>query len=149
MRIIVILLIASYLAGCAVQKTWTPTGGSRSGGNVELSYEYGLFQKPRTSNQQGVNAAKSKCTAWGYADAEAFGGSMRKCSNYGPDGCNRWLVTANYQCIGEPIAKGNSSNTVAKESIYTELSQLKELLDKKMISEDEFKIQKRKILAKY
>ena len=141
--------MTSYLAGCAVQKTWTPTGGSRSGGNVELSYEYGLFQIPKVNNQQGVNIAKSKCTAWGYTDAEAFGGSMRKCSSYGPDGCNRWLVTANYQCIGEPKANGNSSNTVAKGDIYTELSQLKELLDKKILSEEEYQIQKRKILAKY
>tara|TARA_R110001583_G_scaffold117869_1_gene269003 strand:- start:532 stop:957 length:426 start_codon:yes stop_codon:yes gene_type:complete len=141
--------MASYIAGCAVQKTWTPTGGSRSGGNVDLSYEYGLFQSPQVNNQQGVNAAKSKCIAWGYTDAEAFGGSMRKCSNYGPDGCNRWLVTASYQCIGEPKARENSSNTVAKESIYTELSQLKELLDKKILSEEEYLIQKSKILDKY
>ena len=40
-------LLAVCVVGCAVTKIPVPTGGSRSDGTVQLSYEYGLFQVPK------------------------------------------------------------------------------------------------------
>ena len=99
--ITVIVLTAGLLASCAVQKTMVPTGGSRSDGTVELSYEYGMFEKPVIDPVAAINSAAQRCRAWGYSDAEAFGGQIQRCQ--GTDGygnCARWLVTTQFQCIG-------------------------------------------------
>jgi hypothetical protein len=90
------------LAGCAVQKEWTATGGSRADGTVELAYEYGAFQKPQVDDTQGVDLASSMCAGWGYTGSQPFG-PMRKCeavNGYGS--CISWLVTRKYQCLGAP-----------------------------------------------
>ncbi len=90
------------LAGCAVQKEWTATGGSRADGTVELAFEYGVFQKPQVDNAQGVDLAASMCAGWGYTGSQPFG-AMTKCeavNGYGD--CMRWLVTRKYQCLGAP-----------------------------------------------
>lgn len=97
-----VLFFSLGLAGCATTKEWGATGGSRADGTVKLSYQYGLFEKPQVSAQQGIELAKSKCAAWGYTDAEPFGAATRSCNNYSTSGCNSWLVTAEYQCLGSP-----------------------------------------------
>lgn len=93
-------LILVNIPGCSVQKQLVPTGGSRSDGIVKMSFEYGLFEAPQVNAQQGSSAAKQRCLAWGYKDAEPFGGSTRSCTNFGRNGCTRWLVTVEYQCTG-------------------------------------------------
>jgi hypothetical protein len=99
-RLGLLLVAALSVAGCATAKEWVATGGSRADGVVKLSYQYGLFERPQVSAQQGLELAKSRCTAWGYSGAEAFGGVIRVCNNYGSSGCISWLVTAEYQCLG-------------------------------------------------
>lgn len=97
-----IALIAAFLVcyGCAVQKDWVATGGSRADGTVKLSYEHGIYEKPVLDESQGLSTAQSRCSAWGYSRTEAFGGSMSECnSTDGLGSCNRWLVTKEYQCI--------------------------------------------------
>jgi hypothetical protein len=97
-----IILAAALLAccGCAVQKDWVATGGSRSDGVVELSYEYTNFEKPVLDGNQGLGIAKQRCGAWGYSEAEPFGGVKQACQIAdGLGGCNRWIVTMDYQCI--------------------------------------------------
>lgn len=92
------------LSGCAVTKDWTATGGSRSDGVVRLSYDYGVFEQPQVNEVQGVDMATQRCKTWGYEGAEAFGGVTRNCNV--PDGfggCNRWLVTKEYQCTGTGV----------------------------------------------
>lgn len=101
-------LVASMVvsSGCATQKVLQATGGSRSDGTVELSYEYGAFEQPQVQWDQGLATARQRCAAWGYPDAEAFGGQKSECNArdmYG--GCMRWFVTVTYQCIGDPQAK--------------------------------------------
>jgi len=95
------LLLGIIVTGCATTKEWAATGGSRADGVVRLSYEYGLFESPQTSEQQGVELAKGRCAAWGYASAEPFGGQTRQCNNYGSGSCNSWLVTREYQCVDQ------------------------------------------------
>ena|SRR6478752_1349498 len=89
------------LAGCATVSQMTATGGSRADGIVRLSYEYGSFNKVNIDEAQGLQTAQARCRTWGYKDAEAFGGVTRQCQNSaGIYGCNRWLVTKEYQCLG-------------------------------------------------
>lgn len=86
---------------CASPKLWIPTGGSRADGTVKLSYEYNLFESPKLSAQQGMEAAADRCKAWGYSSAEAFGGVVTTCTSRDQFGsCTYWVVTADYQCIG-------------------------------------------------
>ncbi|WP_423944708.1 YecR family lipoprotein [Candidatus Binatus sp.] len=92
------------LAGCAAQKEWAATGGSRADGTVELAYEYGAFEEPRGVNdEQGVELATATCGGWGYTASQAFGGTMHHCEAFGGYGnCLRTLVTRRYQCLGAP-----------------------------------------------
>lgn len=44
--------------------------------------------------------ATQRCQSWGYQGAEAFGGVTRQCNQFGGfNGCARWTVTKEYQCI--------------------------------------------------
>ncbi|EOZ5887346.1 YecR family lipoprotein, partial [Escherichia coli] len=72
MRKSLMLLLASTLiiSGCATKKQLVPTGGSKSDGTVRMSYSYGMFESPVVDPQQGMNAAKARCAAWGYSGAE-------------------------------------------------------------------------------
>src|SRR5690606_5187185 len=89
------------LSGCAVQKTLVPTGGSRADGTIELSYAFGMFETPKVDLAQGAQAASQRCKAWGYSDAEPFGGQKSTCQAFnGYGNCIRTLVTVEYQCIG-------------------------------------------------
>ncbi|NUA92531.1 hypothetical protein HT740_23515, partial [Escherichia coli] len=45
-----------------------------------MSYSYGMFESPVVDPQQGMNAAKARCAAWGYSGAEPFGGFTSQCS---------------------------------------------------------------------
>jgi hypothetical protein len=94
------ILAILYIQGCAVQKELIPTGGSRADGTVKLSFEYGLFEAPKLDAQQGLTVAKQRCSAWGYSGAEPFGGSTQSCISATNSGCNRWLVSIEYQCSG-------------------------------------------------
>jgi hypothetical protein len=98
------VLVIMTMQGCAVPKQLVPTGGSRSDGTVKLSFEYGMFEAPKLDAQQGMNAAKQRCAAWGYSGAEPFGGANRTCTSSSNSGCNRWMVTVEYQCTGTPTA---------------------------------------------
>jgi YecR-like lipoprotein len=101
MRTMIIFATALAMTGCAVQKELVPTGGSRSDGTVELSYEYGMFETPKIDHAQGAYAAAQRCKAWGYSDAQAFGGGKSQCQAFnGYGNCIHTLVTIQYQCIG-------------------------------------------------
>lgn len=101
-KIIAVIAALTMLAGCAVQKTLTPTGGSRADGTVKLSYEFGAFEAPTVDLKQGQEVAAKRCAAWGYSGAEAFGGQSKSCSNFSMGSCNIWMVTMEYQCTGTP-----------------------------------------------
>jgi hypothetical protein len=105
-RTIAFAVLAAISMGCAVQKTLVPTGGSRSDGTVKLSYTYGAFETPQVDMSQGRAAAAQRCAAWGYSDAEPFGGSTNICNSHDAYGsCMSTTVTIEYQCIGSPEAR--------------------------------------------
>ncbi len=96
----ILVAAAVSLTGCTAAKEWSATGGSRSDGVIRLSYEYHMFEVPQVDEQQGLELAKSRCSAWGYTGAQAFGGQTQLCNNPSSSGCGSWLVTREYQCLG-------------------------------------------------
>jgi hypothetical protein len=103
MKLVLSMLVCVFaLAGCAVQSTMVPTGGSRADGTVKLSYDFGAFQIPKVNPTQGLAAAKSRCSAWGYTGAEPFGGATKSCVDFSMGSCNAFRVTVEYQCTGNP-----------------------------------------------
>ncbi|EGT0042147.1 MULTISPECIES: YecR family lipoprotein [Enterobacteriaceae] len=103
MRKTLLVLLAStlILSGCATKKQLVPTGGSKADGTVRMSYSYGMFEQPVVDPQQGLADAKTRCSAWGYSGAEAFGGSTSVCSQMSSSGCTMTTVTTEYQCTGD------------------------------------------------
>lgn len=98
-KVIAVAFVTIAVSGCATQKNWSATGGSKSDGTIELSYQYGMFESPQVSEQQALVLAEKRCEAWGYEDAEAFGGQTRTCNVPSGSGCQSWLVTKTYQCV--------------------------------------------------
>ncbi|MFZ7135500.1 YecR family lipoprotein [Avibacterium avium] len=98
-KLVLIGLVSAVLAGCSVHKDLVATGGSKADGTVELSLEHSPFEKPVVSEAQGLELAKKRCSAWGYKNAEKFGGQKRVCNQFGFGGCDRFLVTIQYQCL--------------------------------------------------
>jgi hypothetical protein len=103
-RISALFITALFLVGCATPKQLVATGGSRADGTVKMSYEHSPFEVPQVNGAQGIATAKQRCAAWGYSGAEPFGGTTKKCVNNSSSGCNRWMVTFEYQCTGTPVA---------------------------------------------
>lgn len=97
---IILAALLTITTGCATQKQWAATGGSRSDGVVRLSYEYGPFESPQVDEAAGLALAKQRCAVWGYTGAEAFGGVTQQCNAWTTSGCMGFLVTKEYQCTG-------------------------------------------------
>lgn len=100
-HLVIFILIALNITSCATPKEWNAIGGSRSDGVVKLGFEYRFGEAPVTDKQQGLDLAKKKCLAWGFKDAEAFGAFTEKCTG-NPNDCSNWLITKEYQCLGDP-----------------------------------------------
>jgi|SRR5208282_6129156 len=120
LRIATIALIidaaVACLTGCATQKEWATTGGSRSDGTVELSYQYQEVEAPQENAEQGVTLASTTCAAWGYSGAQPFSGEIKQCSETGGlSGCFLWTVTRKYQCTGAPSTGAVVSPTTARQ----------------------------------
>jgi len=81
-----------------------PTGGSRAGGTVQLSFEYGMFEKPQVDVAKATSLASNRCAAWGYSGAQPFGGQMNRCEQMSQYGCSLMMVTVTFQCTGTPPA---------------------------------------------
>lgn len=108
MKAISVALVSSalLLAGCATPVDWAATGGSRSDGVIQVSYDYYDLQMPVADDAQAQGIAFQRCRAWGYTGAEPFGGEIRQCAEHDSVGCSRWMVTREFQCTGT----GSSAN---------------------------------------
>jgi hypothetical protein len=91
------------MASCTVTKVPVPTGGSRADGTIKMSYEYGGFERPQVDVNAAHLSAAQRCAAWGYTDAEPFGGYVSQCTAANQYGCVHWFVTMTYQCTGHPM----------------------------------------------
>ncbi|WP_321939822.1 YecR family lipoprotein [Paraburkholderia sp. J8-2] len=101
-KIAMFLGAAILLGACAAPKEMVATGGSKADGTVRMSYEYGMFEVPEVNAAQGAAAATQRCAAWGYKEAEPFGGATKDCVESSGGSCDRWRVTVEYQCTGTP-----------------------------------------------
>ncbi|WP_336284190.1 YecR family lipoprotein [Citrobacter arsenatis] len=99
-NVLVMCIGLVLLSGCAVRKEMTAIGGSKADGTVKLGYSFSEFEKPVVDVQQGINLAAKKCQAWGYSNAEPFGGQQSQCTNFDASGCTAYNVTIEYQCTG-------------------------------------------------
>jgi hypothetical protein len=96
--------ICLTLVGCATPMIPQATGGSRADGVIEFSYQFNAMQKPVIDWKIVDAAAKERCAAWGYTNAEAFGGGVQSCAMGDAFGCNVMQVTTSYQCTGGAVA---------------------------------------------
>jgi hypothetical protein len=104
MRALIAVACMAMLASCGANKEWIVSGGSRVDGTVKLSFEYTVLESPQIDVEQGVTIATQRCEEWGYTGgAEPSGGTDRKCEQVdGHGNCVAWIVTAEYQCTGNP-----------------------------------------------
>jgi hypothetical protein len=94
------LMIALVIAGCATVKVPEASGGSRADATVDLSYEYGAFEKPVVQWEEAQNEARARCRAWGYKNAAPFGATKTICNEKNNNGvCVKNFVTRTYQCL--------------------------------------------------
>lgn len=114
--------VVLMFSGCSSTKDWAATGGSRADGVVRLSFVHGAFEKPVLNESQAVALASKRCATWGYSGAEAFGGTTSQCNMPGGlGGCNQFIVTKEYQCLGQ----GNGQQAgVYVESVPAEAKQV-------------------------
>jgi hypothetical protein len=95
----IFLICTLALTGCATPVTLQAISGSKSDATVKLAYQYGLFEKPIVNWDLAATTAKQRCSAWGYKNAEKFGGSEEHCLSYNGYGdCINMQVNVTYQC---------------------------------------------------
>ena len=101
MKNLLLLFIAIILfSSCHVIKDLDVVGGSKADAIVEMTYEYHLFQKVTISSwEESQEKATNTCRTWGYTSAKRFEKPRKECIGWGKDGCHKWSVTWQYQCL--------------------------------------------------
>lgn len=108
MKLFSLVLISTFLitlVGCATVKVPSAMGGSKADGSITMGYGVSQFEKPVVNWENTKLEAARKCQAWGYKDAEAFGGQKSTCNarnGYGT--CVEAFISMEYQCLGEQNA---------------------------------------------
>jgi hypothetical protein len=100
-KLIIVALIAYLSTGCAVQKSYGTSGGSKADGTVKMSYSYGRYQIPKVDESGALESAIKRCKSWGYDEAESFDFIDKRCQATDPSGCLLWLVTKEFQCTSK------------------------------------------------
>jgi hypothetical protein len=96
---IIMALVFIALNGCATNVVPRPIGGSKADGTVTLGFQYGMFEKPIVDWVTAGSSAVERCKAWGYKNADAFGGTQNLCvAHDGYGNCVRTQVNITYQC---------------------------------------------------
>lgn len=88
------------VSGCATLKTPQINGTNRDEGLVDLSYSYGLFERPQVNWEQAeLTTATQQCQSWGYQKPSANSEPWKECASTDSRGnCNSHIVTKRYQC---------------------------------------------------
>lgn len=96
---ILIILLTLLVSACATVKTPLPDTGNKDEGRVNLTYSYGLFEKPQVNWDQALVAATGQCKQWGYSPASKTSGPVDECIRRDQNNnCIQHLVTTSYQC---------------------------------------------------
>ncbi|MBP5075939.1 YecR family lipoprotein [Pseudomonas chlororaphis] len=91
-------LATLVLAGCATPKQWEATGGSKTDGVVQISYEQGQFENGQSDAAQGLAVATARCQVWGFKHAEQSGSEKSVCRTMGQYNCLQTTVTQDFLC---------------------------------------------------
>jgi hypothetical protein len=104
MRIIIAVIAAGFVAGCASPgPTVTPaeSGGNRADGIVTMSSTTTIFNAVGPDWQVADAGAGDRCRRWGYERASSFTGSQDRCVGYDRHGrCVQTVTTRFYECEG-------------------------------------------------
>ncbi|WP_025128235.1 YecR family lipoprotein [Pseudomonas sp. PH1b] len=98
LSITALALAVAVLSGCATPKQWEATGGSKTDGVVQVSYEQGQFENGQSTAAQGLATATERCKVWGYKNAEQSGSEKSICKTMGQFNCLQTTVTQDYLC---------------------------------------------------
>ena len=91
----VALLGLIFLGACETIKTPMPSGGSKSDGIIEFSFQHNEFESPLVQWDQVLAEAQERCRAWGYKTGLPFGGLESECAD---SECFVRTVYSKYQC---------------------------------------------------
>ncbi|MDP8184419.1 YecR family lipoprotein [Phocoenobacter skyensis] len=98
-KLLVVSLLSLVLTGCAVQeKEMYAVGGSKSDGIVEMAVTKQPFERVQVNKEKTLQTVIRKCKAWGYSNAEPFGGSTRGCNSMWGGDCMEYIMKVKYQC---------------------------------------------------
>lgn len=113
-NMLLLTVVGFALLGCAkpVQKEWFAQGGSRADGTVQMALTWNpALEKPQAQQEQAQRIAIEKCQAWGYADAEPFGGVIKRCLDIQ---CAQMIAEMNFQCRGEKTPSSPTGKIIKK-----------------------------------
>ena len=79
---------------------WVATDGSKSGATIKMECSYDELLETPNELYEAQNIAMQKCQAWGYDQAEPFGGITTKCLSLD---CHYKKAEIIYQCLGTVI----------------------------------------------
>jgi len=100
-RLAAAFVFLAALPACSTHKDFYATGGSRADGVIDVAYDFNYLETPVVDLKQAYTIARSKCSLWGYVDAEPFGGATQECTaRRGFGDCSAWRVSKKYQCLG-------------------------------------------------
>lgn len=118
-KILISVATLLVVSGCATLKTPQINGTNRNEGLVDLSYSYGLFERPQVNWEQAeLTTATQQCQSWGYQKPSANSDPWQECASTDSRGnCNSHIVTKRYQCgfSNQQIAARNEANRAAEE----------------------------------
>lgn len=86
------------VSGCAAQKNWGASGGSKADGTVKLAYTYSMFEIPKVDDAEALKIATQRCKSWGYSSAIPFDFVNSQCQQMTTSGCSQTIVTKEFQC---------------------------------------------------
>jgi hypothetical protein len=94
-----LLLMILFVSGCAVVKTPTISGVDQDNGQIKMSYNYGLFERPDVKWNETLDSASAQCKNWGYIDAQQSTSPQTRCTKEDQRGnCISWQVDSLYKC---------------------------------------------------
>ncbi|VDH00639.1 MULTISPECIES: YecR family lipoprotein [Eikenella] len=124
LRLSALILLTTSLSGCigamvAQSRTtdWGASGGSRADGFIQLSYDRSPLDKEKPVDSRVKQLAVTRCSVWGYQDAEPFDYVKTSCvePGHGIFTCDLYRHSVQFQCTKPSnIQSGNtqSSSTV-------------------------------------
>lgn len=99
-KILMVMISAFLISGCAVKKDMIPVGGSKSDGTIKMGYTYNFMESPILDMNQAQTAATERCKMWDYEKAVPFGGETTQCV-YAGGSCEVKTAFIDFQCVGK------------------------------------------------